>query len=94
MNYKEIDPIEYGLPKRIKIVEISKNHLGILKMRKSRIIMKDGLQLNEIAENILKINPEIQISVIISGPICSKTTKYMDNNSINIIRNSVFDNKE
>jgi len=84
-NYKQINPIKYGLSKRIRIVEISKNHLGILKMRKSRIIMKDGIQLNEIADNIRKINPEIQISVIISGPICSKTTKYLESGSINTV---------
>lgn len=90
-NYKQIDPSKYGLAKRIKIVEISKNHLGILKMRKSRIIMKDGKQIMEVADIIRNKIYNLQISLIISGPICSKTIKLLNSNSIDVIRNSIFD---
>ena len=85
-NYKQIDATEYGLSKRINIVEISKNHLGILKQRKSRVIMKDGEQILDIADLIRKIDSNIKISLIISGPICGKTIKHLESNSINIVK--------
>lgn len=84
-NYKELNPSDYELGSRIKIVEISDGHLGILKKRKSRIIMKDGQQIIDIADSIRSSSPTTNISLIISGPICSKTLKALDINSINII---------
>ena len=90
-NYKQIDSIKYGLPKRIKIVEISKDHIGIVKMRKSRIIMKDGVLIIDIADSLRNTELSINVSLIISGPICSKTIKLLNSNSIDIIRNSIFD---
>lgn len=84
-NYKVLDPIDYGLAKRVKIVEISNNHLGILKQRKSRIIMKDGLQIMEIVNQIRSAKPKINISLIISGPLCGKTRKYLSENRVGVI---------
>lgn len=51
-NYILLNPIDYGLSKRVKIVMISEENLGILKKRKSRIIMKDRQQIIDIANNI------------------------------------------
>jgi len=84
-DYKVIDPLDYGLPKRIKIVEISHNHLGILKQRKSRIIMKDGMQIMDIVNQIRDVKPKFKISLIISGPLCSKTRKYLNDNRVGVI---------
>ena len=64
-NYKTLDPLDYGLGKRVKIVEISNNHIGILKQRKSRIIMKDGMQIMDIVKQILSVKPQTNISLII-----------------------------
>lgn len=83
-NYKQLNTSDYGLGSRIKIVEISEGHLGILKKRKSRIIMKDGLQIMEIADMIHTKSPNINVSLIISGPICSKTRNMLNSNSIGI----------
>lgn len=84
-NYKVLDPMDYGLAKRVKIVEISNNHLGILKQRKSRIIMKDGLQIMEIVNQIRTVKTNMNISLIISGPICGKTRKYLSDNRVGVI---------
>ena len=92
-TFKELNPIDFGLNSRVKIVDISKNSIGILKMRKSRIIMKDGAQILEIADQIKSVKKDVDISLIISGPICSKTTKYLNDNKIKIIDfNSYFPN--
>ena len=84
-NHKELNSLDYGLSPRVKIVEISEDHIGILKKRKSRIIMKDGQQIMEIADMIRTKSPNSNISLIISGPICSKTRKALGSNSIDVI---------
>lgn len=84
-DYRIIDPLDFGLAKRVKIVEISNNHLGILKQRKSRIIMKDGLQIMDIVNQIRSVNPKSNISLIISGPLCSKTRKYLNDNRVGVV---------
>ena len=85
MKYKELNPIDFGLNKRVKIVKISKDNIGIVKARKSRIIMKDGIQISELASIIILKDPGLSVSLIISGPICSKTISYLDKKSINVI---------
>ncbi len=83
--YKSLNPLDYNLSKRIKIVEISNKHLGILKQRKSRIIMKDGLQIMEIVNKIKSVNSKLDVSLIISGPLCGKTKNFLVENEIDLI---------
>lgn len=83
---KELNSEDFGLPKRIKLVPLSNGHLAILKKRKSRIIMKDGKQILEIAEKIRDDKSVNSVSLIITGPICSKTIKFLESNSIEIIK--------
>lgn len=80
-----VDSKVFGLNNRIKIIKIDNNTYGILKKRKSRIIMKDGYQIEEIANAIKSVIPLAEIRLIVSGPICSKTTKYLNTKSIHII---------
>lgn len=88
-DHKKLNPLDYNLGSRVKLIEISENHIGILKQRKSRIIMKDGRQIVEIANHILSTNPKIDISLIISGPICSKTKKHLSDSNVGIIVQSL-----
>ncbi len=82
-NY--IDPGIYGLHKNIILIEVNKNHIALIKKRKSRIIMSDGkIILNQI-NRIKEKQPDVKISLIISGPICSKTKLFLKDNNINII---------
>jgi len=83
--YELIDSTEFGLSSRVKIVKFEDNSYGIQKKRKSRIIMKDGQQIEDIAEAIHRVKPNADIKLIISGPICSKTIKFLSNNSIEVI---------
>jgi hypothetical protein len=82
---KEINPKEFGLSNRVKLIEIEPDKLGIVKKRKSRIIMKDGQQILEIAEKIGIVKPESEIVLIVSGPVCSKTKSLLKENNISII---------
>ena len=75
----------YGLAKRVKLVQLENNTIGIVKKRKSRIIMKDGRQILDIAQQIRNVDTNASIALLISGPICSKTTKLLAENNIEII---------
>ena len=77
-----------GLAKRTKLIQINANTIGILKKRKSRIIMKDGKQVLEIAKQIRKYDKKNNVVLIIQGPICSKTINFLSENSIGIIEES------
>jgi len=84
-KYRVLNPSDYGLGKRINIVQISDGHLGIMKKRRSRIIMKDSQKIMDIANALCKKEPQSSISLIISGPICSKTIKFLKSNLIDIV---------
>ncbi|MCP4136533.1 MAG: hypothetical protein GY754_36525 [bacterium] len=79
---KIIDPKEFGLPSRTMIVSLGKNHIGIVKDRKSRIIMKDGEKLLELAEQIRSSNPGLKVSILTTAPVCSKTTAFLKEQGI------------
>jgi len=81
---KELNPKDFGLGSRVKLVEIAPSHIGVVKKIKSRIIMKDGNKIIEIAEKIRGFTPDTKISLIISGPICSKTRKYLAENGVEV----------
>lgn len=76
---------KFGLPKRTQLVQLDNNTIGIVKKRKSRIIMKDGKQIVDIAKQIQKVDKNFNVMLIISGPICSKTIKYLGENGIGIL---------
>ncbi len=83
---KFLNPQDFGLNKRIKLIQISENNIGIVKKRKSRIIMKDGVLLADIASQIKASSPKSNVSILISGPICSKTIKFLNDYSITVLK--------
>ncbi|MCK5857143.1 MAG: hypothetical protein KAG64_06610 [Bacteroidales bacterium] len=85
MKNKTINEV-YGLASRVKLVQIDINTIGIVKKRKSRIIMKDGLQILDIAKQIWKQEKNKTIALIVSGPICSKTTSFLVEHKIDILQ--------
>ena len=82
----KIDSKEFGLSPRTQLIAIDDDKIAIVKKRKSRIIMKDGRQIMEIARAIKEKRPEVEITLIISGPICSKTSSYLHEQGIKIVR--------
>jgi len=86
MESKQLNPKDYNLGSRVVLLQLSENEIAIVKKRKSRIIVKDGKQIIEQANEILKVAPKTKISIIISGDnICSKTVKLLVDNNIKII---------
>ena len=81
-----INPSDFGLNSRVELIQISKDNIGIVKRRKSRIIMKDGIIISRIITQIKSKLPKTKISLVISGPICSKTISYLENYNVRIIR--------
>ena len=82
--HKPVNPLDFGLNSRIKIVSLSGKDFGIVKKRKSRIIMKDGIQIVTIANSIRDRFPESEITLIYSGPICSKTIEFLMKQNIKL----------
>ncbi len=75
---------KFNISSRVQIVEINKNHYGIHKVIKSRIIRKDAQKIVDIAEKIKDYDPHIQISLICSHNICSKSLALFKENHIDV----------
>jgi len=78
----KIDPQIYNLPSRVKLFEDSKKNIFISIDRKSRIVMKDGLRILEIVNNIKKKKSNQKVNLLTSAPICSKTITFLTSNNI------------
>ena len=82
VKMKKLDPNIYGLKPRIKIFENSKKKLFIVIDRKSRIIMKDGFKIFEIAQKVRQKEEQKKIGLLTSAPVCSKTKSFLSINNI------------
>ena len=81
---KLIDPTIFNLNKRT-VIEQKSNSLYIVVNRKSRIIMKDGKRLLEQAKQIKKTS-KMSVSIVTTAPVCSKTSKHLKANAVEIIQ--------
>ena len=81
---EDISPTDFGLSNRVILI-LEGRSIIIVKKRKSRIIMKDSKQLLETANKIWNKKPNIKIKILISGPICSKSIKFLADNDIEVI---------
>ena len=78
-----IDPKKYGLHQRVKLKGSGKE-IFVLIERKSRVIMKDGNRIIQMAEKIKQANPTKKISVLSTAPVCGKTEQLLLKNSITV----------
>ena len=83
IRLKTIDPINVGAPKRSNVAMDNDNNIYIVKNIKSRIIMKDGLKLFDIAK-MIKTVKSVTVSLATTAQVCSKTKKYLKENKIKI----------
>ena len=81
---KEIDSKSVGAPTRSVIGQDNNNRLYIIKNIKSRIIMRDGYKIEE-AEKQIKNKTNSSVSLATTAPVCSKTTRFLNENDIKII---------
>ena len=85
---KTINTIEFGLSKRINIAVDNENNYYVVKNIKSRIIMKDGKKISDIAK-IIKTKKNKNVLLATTAPVCSKTKKYLKEKDINIVESYV-----
>jgi glutaredoxin-related protein len=83
IRLKTIDPITVGAPKRSNVAMDNDNNIYIVKNIKSRIIMKDGLKLFDLAKKIKTVK-NTTVCLATTAPVCSKTKKYLKKNEIKI----------
>ena len=89
IRLKTVDPITVGAPKRSNVATDNDNNIYIVKNIKSRIIMKDGLKLFDLAKKIKTVKNET-VSLATTAPVCSKTKKYLEENEIKITSNYIL----
>ena len=81
---KQVDPSTLGLSFRVRVaVGVDRNYY-IIKNIKSRIIMKDGKRIKEIASTI-RNHTKRQVFLATTAPVCSKTKAYLESKNIKII---------
>ncbi|MDP4201906.1 MAG: hypothetical protein Q8861_04380 [Bacteroidota bacterium] len=80
----ETNPTYYGLPARVQLEELGENHLGIRKVIKSRIIRKDAEKIVQMARQIKSVNPAVEITLLCSRNICSKSLTLLREEQIEI----------
>ena len=86
---KTVSANELSLSSRTKIAVDNKNNHYIVKNVKSRIIMKTGEKIYEIAKQI-KANAKGIVFLATTAPVCSKTKKYLEEKKINIISDYII----
>ncbi len=84
-----IDPKKYGLHQRVKLKGSGKE-IFVLIERKSRVIMKDGNRIIQMAEKIKQTNQTNKISVLSTAPVCGKTEQLLLKNSITVKKIKLF----
>ena len=86
ISLKLIDPLTVGASKRFNIATDNDNNIYIVKNIKSRIIMNDGLKLSVLAKKIKTVK-NATVFLATTAPVCSKTTKYLEENEIKTVFN-------
>jgi hypothetical protein len=75
----------YGLPPRTELELLGPDHIAIVKVIKSRIISKDAQKIVDIANLIRQKEPQMEISLICSDNICSKSIQLLEANNVRIM---------
>ena len=86
---KMVSTNEFDLSSQIKIAVDNKDNHYIVKNVRSRIIMKTGEKIYEIA-NQIKSNTKGSVFLATTAPICSKTKKYLEEKKINIVSDYII----
>ena len=81
---KQIDSSTLGISKRTQVAVGKDCNYYIIKNIKSRIIMKDGRKIVETVKQI-KNKTNNRVSLATTAPVCSKTTRFLNENDIKII---------
>lgn len=86
---KYLDPKLYGLHAKTVVEEIDEETIALVLHRKSRIIMSDGKKIVEKIIKIKKYEPKKTFCLKTTGPVCSKTRSYLENEGIRILPENI-----
>ena len=79
-----VDAKKFGLHARTVLEQVDDATLALVIDRKSRIIMADGRKIVDKKAQILKRQPDLQVILKTSAPICSKTRKFLEQADISV----------
>jgi len=85
MTMETVDPRNYNLPTRTKLLKDGSGSLFIVIDRKSRVVMKDGNKVLNVAKHIKEVNQNTTISLLTSAPVCSKTKEFLLKHKISVL---------
>lgn len=74
---RKIDPKSFGLHPSTRIEEHNENSYTLVIQRKSRIIMKDGHQIQTKVAKIKEKTGGAEVDVRTTAPVCSKTEAFL-----------------
>ena len=74
----------YNLPSRVVLRAVGENHVAIVKLIKSRIIQKDALKIAAIAAQIKSVDPALEVTLICTRNICSKSIALLEREGVTI----------
>jgi len=80
----ETNPVYYGLSGKLVLKEIAKKRIGFVKIIKSRIIQKDARRIVEFVAQIKSVAPELEVSLICTRNICSKSIALLNKEGIDV----------
>ena len=80
-----VDPKQFSLPARTIIEKFGTKHYVLVIDRKSRVIMADGKKIIEKADKIKKVLPGIKVSLKSTAPVCSKTSRFLADQGIDLL---------
>ena len=80
----EANPLHYNISPRVQLDILGNNELGIRKVIKSRIIQKDAIKIIDIANKIKSVNPNLELTLICTPNICSKSLNLLQKEGISV----------
>ncbi len=75
----------FGLDRGVKLRPLAQNHIGIVRLIKSRIIQKDAFKIVAIADTIRKHDLKLKVSLICHPNICSKSVALLKESDVELI---------
>jgi hypothetical protein len=79
-----LDPKKYGLTRQTILNQDSPGRILICVDRASRIIIKDAKKIIEKARKIRSVEPDVQVVLHTSAPVCSKSARSLKAHQIDI----------
>ncbi len=75
----------YGLDRHTELEFIGEKHLAIVKFVRRRLLVADGERFVEVVKKIHAVDPDMKVSLLCTGNICSKTVQLLEKNGVDVL---------